>query len=242
MGGFRPNIEFTPSSTKRRTLVAVLILAEEVDLVDDEDYLLAPVPDQLEVLALGLGEGPVRGGDEEDEVRAGHEAAAELLVVADDGVGPRRVDDGDLAQEVVRVLLLEDTLASLALGGLLAVPEDRDPVGRRRHAFPGEFVFSKQGVYERGLTGVELADDDEQEQLFDVDELLAHERDVLGRGAKVFEKAGQAFEEGPFAVGDPPPTFVEDLHLAYHPPKVRRIQAFYPVTKDVKPRALRPCR
>jgi hypothetical protein len=38
---------------------------------------------------------------------------------------------------------------------------------------------------------------------------------------EVFEEPGQAFEEGTLAVGDPPPTFVEDLHLACHPSEDR---------------------
>ena len=121
--------------------------------------IFLPQSDQLQVLALDS----VKGLSEEvreDEVRAGHEAAAELLVVADDGVGSRRVDDGDLAQEVVRISLSR-TPSRRSRSAVVPVPEDRDPVGRRRTP-SRESSSSPTGVYERGLAGVELAHDDEQ--------------------------------------------------------------------------------
>src|SRR3712207_7814628 len=57
------------------------------------------------------------GGDEQDQVAAWNEAPAELLVVADYGVRPGRVHDGDLSQELVRVSLLQDPVTALPLYG-----------------------------------------------------------------------------------------------------------------------------
>ena len=48
--------------------------------------------------ALGLGERPVGGRDEEDQIRARHELGGDLLVLADDGVGAGRVDDVDVVR------------------------------------------------------------------------------------------------------------------------------------------------
>jgi len=52
---------------------------QQIYLVHHEDYLLAPVADELQILALGLGEAPVDGGDEEDQVATRDEAAGQLL-------------------------------------------------------------------------------------------------------------------------------------------------------------------
>ena len=83
------------------------------------------------------------------------------FLVADDRVGPRRVHDGDLAQQRVRVALLQNPLPKLPLRKLRAVPKDGDAVGRGRYAFFGE-PGPQEGIDERRLTRVELADDDER--------------------------------------------------------------------------------
>ena len=80
----------------RADLAELLLPRQDVDLVDDDDDLLAPVADLLEEHALGFGERPVRGRDEQDEVRARHELGRDLLVLADDRVGAGRVDDVDV--------------------------------------------------------------------------------------------------------------------------------------------------
>ncbi len=64
-------------------------LVEDVDLVDDDDDLLAPAADLLEERALGLGERPVGGGHEQHQVGARHELGGDPLVLADDRVGAR---------------------------------------------------------------------------------------------------------------------------------------------------------
>ena len=51
---------------------------------------------------LGLGERPIGRGDEQDQIRARDEIGGQPLVLADDGVGPGRVDDVDVAQQFDR--------------------------------------------------------------------------------------------------------------------------------------------
>ena len=67
----------------------VLLALQDVDLVDGHHDLLAPVPDGLQEGPLALRERPVRGGHEQDEVRARDELAGQRLVLAQDGVRAR---------------------------------------------------------------------------------------------------------------------------------------------------------
>ncbi len=90
------------SETNVRHLGPIAVVGKDVDLVDHHHHLLAPIADLLEEGPLGLGERPVGGGDEEHEIGARHEARRQALVLADDGVGPGRVDDVNLAQQVGR--------------------------------------------------------------------------------------------------------------------------------------------
>ena len=92
----------TPSSAARsrpRTAITSRAAPASVSrmsilLIDDHD-LLAPVADRLQEGALALGERAVGGGDEQHQVGAGHELARQRLVLADHGVGARRVHDVD---------------------------------------------------------------------------------------------------------------------------------------------------
>src|SRR5690606_39538295 len=55
-------------------LVYLLAALEDVDLVDDHQHLATPRRDQLEELALALGERPVGAGDEQQQVGSWDEA------------------------------------------------------------------------------------------------------------------------------------------------------------------------
>ena len=90
------------SVTKSITFDSVLFGADQVDLVDHDRDLLAPLADVRHELALALGERAVGGGDEEDQVGAGHELLGQRLVLADDGVRAGGVDERDLVEEVGR--------------------------------------------------------------------------------------------------------------------------------------------
>src|SRR5207248_5734655 len=110
----------------------------EVYLVEYEHYLLAPLAYRVHKVALGLGEGAVSRGDEEHQVRAGHEVAGKLLVPPDDGVCAWGVHDADVAQELGGVRALHYEVGDGALACLRAVAQQiyrsgggRDPL--RQH-------------------------------------------------------------------------------------------------------------
>ena len=79
--------------------VPLAFVHQDIDLVDDDDDLLAPGADLLEEGALGFGERPVCRGDEDHQVRTGHELGGDGLVLADDCVGAWRIDDVDLLKQ-----------------------------------------------------------------------------------------------------------------------------------------------
>ena len=99
-GGAIPSTFSLFAGRSARTSSSSLCRVDEVPLVDDEHDLLAPVADALEKQPLGLGERAVDRGDEQHQVGARHEVRRERLVLADDGVGARRVDDVDVAEEL----------------------------------------------------------------------------------------------------------------------------------------------
>src|SRR5215204_6492858 len=102
-------------------LIPLRVVGQQVGLVDDEQYLLPPVADELEVAALALGKRTLGRGDEKHQVAPWHEAPGKLLVVADDRVRPRRVHDGDLTQEPVGIAPFEYPVPAAPLHGLLGV-------------------------------------------------------------------------------------------------------------------------
>ncbi|HEY5675575.1 MAG TPA: hypothetical protein VIR81_02250 [Myxococcales bacterium] len=155
--------------------------AQQVHFIDDEDDLLAPGADAVQEGALGLGEGAVGGGDEEDEVAAGDELSGELLVVAQDGVGAGGIHDGDVAQEGGGMGDLFDAVGAQACGGGLAVAQDGDAGGGGGDAF-GKHRLADEGVDEGGFAGVELTGDDEQEGFFEGLGGAAQRLGVLGGG------------------------------------------------------------
>ena len=108
---------------------------QNVDLVDDDDDLLAPAADLLEKGPLGLGERTVGGGHEQHEIRPRHELRGDRLVLADDRVGARRIDDVDVAKDRGgRGDDVQVVVADLP-SGRLAVLQHVDLRGRRRHPF-----------------------------------------------------------------------------------------------------------
>ena len=120
--------------------------------------------DKPEEIPGRLPVGIFRFKDEYDQVGGRHEALGDLLMLFDDGIGARRIDDGDLAQDVDRQQdLLEvgvdgDDLLLFAVSDLL----HRIGNGLRRHLrdlLPG----GQQGVYEAALARFYFPDDDEHE-------------------------------------------------------------------------------
>src|SRR6185436_1333646 len=82
-----------------------------------------------------------------------------------------------------------------AARGGLAVAEQVDGGGGRRDAF-FEHGAAEQSVDERALAGVELADDDEQEQLVELADRLGERGAVVGLGLDAPERHLQLAESG----------------------------------------------
>jgi hypothetical protein len=88
-------------------------------------------------------------------------------VFADDGVGARCVDDMNLPQHVNRCLHDLDAALAALTGERVAVFEDVNPRGGRRHPFL-QRRLADQRVDKGALAGVELADNYEEEQLVEL--------------------------------------------------------------------------
>ena len=99
ISGFAAEQRLRVLGDERAHLLAIFGALEHVDLVDDDDDLLAPVADGLEERALALGERPIGRRDEQHEVGLRHELAGQPLVLAEDRVGARRVDDVEIAEQ-----------------------------------------------------------------------------------------------------------------------------------------------
>ena len=113
---------------------------------------------------LGRGEWLEQAGDEEDEIGSRHEAPREILLHTLQGVRARRVHDLEVAQHVQWVVEERPVVAN-GFGRLdIAEAEDGDLARGGQIAHVEHFV-AKQGVDERALAAVVLADDHEQEEL-----------------------------------------------------------------------------
>ena len=154
---------------------------QQLDLVDHDNDLFAPIPDLLQEGALRLAERPVRAGDEEDEVAAGHEMFGQLLVLADDSIRTGRVDQIDLLQPGNRQAAHRHTSVRARLLDRIAVADQNQFAGGRHHAF-GQIVAPQQRVDDRALAGVELAHHHHQEQLLQLGHRTAEQPQVgVGR-------------------------------------------------------------
>ncbi len=177
-------------------LVALCGVGQDVDLVDDEHDLLAPRPDLLEEKPLALGERTVGGGDEKHEIGARHEVARQFLVPAHDGVRARRVDDVQLAQQLGRVRALEQVGLQLALRDVGPPAQQVDTVGGRRDAL-GQHALAQQRIDEAGLSRIELARHDQQEELVELGARLLEVAEVRGVdvGLERLESSAEPLEQ-----------------------------------------------
>jgi hypothetical protein len=135
---------------------------------------------------LALGEGAVGGGGEEHQVGARHEAVGDRLVASIEGVGAGCVDEGEVREQRQRRRSLLQPLLERAPSVGVAVAEQVDAGGRRRHSLL-EHGAAEEGVDEGALAGVELADDDEQEELVELTDRLGERRAVVGLGLDASE-------------------------------------------------------
>ncbi len=105
---------------------------------------------------------------------------------AHDGVRAGRINNGDLAEQFHRRGLYPHPILARAALGRLAVAQQVNLVGRRRHALRLERL-AEQGVNEGRLAGVELTGDDQQKQLVK----LANGVDQGGAAGRVSGAVGQ---------------------------------------------------
>ena len=140
---------------------------QNVALVDDDDDFLAPGADLLHEPALGLGKRAICRRDEENEVGARDELRRHRLVLTNDGVGPRRVDDADLAKELHGRLDGEQVGLTDRLLVRFPMFQQRDDSRRRRDPF-GQQRLAEQGIDKRALACVEFAHNDEKKELVEL--------------------------------------------------------------------------
>ncbi len=169
---------------------------QDVDLVHHEDDLLPPRANALDEGALAFAERAVDRGDKQDQVGARHEVLSDLLVPADHRVGARRVHDVDVAQPLRRVGHDHHLALTRGLAGLLAVLDEMD--GRRGggDAFDQE-TPAQQRVDERGFAGVELAHDDQQKQLVQLQQPAIQHRQIVGGGFQDGQRQAKAQQLAP---------------------------------------------
>ena len=145
-------------------------------------------------LALAFGERAVRGGDEQDQVGARHEAPRQQLVLARDRVGAGRIDQVDVAKQrrargdrahvgVSRPFALIDVSQDLHLGG------------RRRDAL-GQDALAEQRVDHGALARVELSDDHQQEEVLELLKRRLQRLLVLAFGGGPHERGVQIVQGG----------------------------------------------
>ncbi len=111
------------------------LVVQDVDLVDDQKHFLAPLPDLFQKDALALRKRTVGRRDEHHQIAAWDEVLGDLLVLADDRVGARCVDDVDLFQDGNRLRDANDAVYPRFLPGLLTEPQYLDLLSGRRDAF-----------------------------------------------------------------------------------------------------------
>jgi hypothetical protein len=169
-------------------------LGEDVHLVEHDHDLLAPVADRCEKEPLRFGERTVGRGDEENEVRSGDKVRREPLMLSQDRVRPWRVDNVYLLQQLHRCRHHAETVGADSACHAVAVLQHLNLVGRRCHTFLQQGL-SDESVDESAFSRVELADDDEDEQLVK----LAHRRGqgglVTARRAELGQRVAEAREQ-----------------------------------------------
>ncbi len=96
----------------------------------------------------------------------------QLLVLADDGVGAGRIDEVDLLQPGHRQAAHGHAAVGAGMRGGFAVTDEDQLAGGGHDAF-GQIVAAEEGVDDGALAGVELTDDDDEEELFQLGEGVA---------------------------------------------------------------------
>ncbi len=168
---------------------------ENVALVDDDDNLLAPPADVLHEAPLGFGKRAIGRRDEEHQIGTRDELGGHRLVLANDGVGPRRVDDADFAEQIDRRFDDEEVGLPHCLFRLVAMLQHGDDGRCGGHPFCQQRLPDER-VDERALAGIELSDDDKQEQLVELPDGLVERLLLVVSGVDARQRRAQPHEQG----------------------------------------------
>ena len=168
----------------------------EVALLEDKDDVAHPLAmDFFEELPGGGAPGVGGREDEDDEVGDGDEAFGDLLVLVLDGVGAGGVDDMEVAEEVAGDMDFVERGGDGNRGDGVAVFEEEDLLGGGDDAGAGEFLAEKS-VEEGGLADIDLADDDEDEGLFEGGLDVVEQEEGVEIGGVIFSLGAQVLDDG----------------------------------------------
>ena len=115
-----------------------------------------------------------------------------------------------MPQERRRVVDLEHAVADAAFGARVAVAEQRDADGGRQNPF-GCDAFADERIDDRRFSGVEFADDHEQEQLVERRCRLRDGPQIRRSPVERLERAAQIGEQRAFGVDEGAPLDAEDV-------------------------------
>ena len=163
---------------------------EQIDLVEDDDDLLAPLPNRRQELAFALSKRPIGRGDEQHQVRSRQEIRGDRLVLADHRVSAGRVHYMDVAQKLHWGRNRVQMRRALDPRGLGSVLEQVHLRRGRRDPF-GQHAAAEQRVDECTLARIELPDDDDEEQLVELLHRSAEGVEALVRGSQADEHVAE---------------------------------------------------
>lgn len=133
-----------------------------------------------------------------------------------DGVRPGRVDDAHFPQEIGRSAQQAHILLDELGGARRPVRQDVDPIGRRRRPLRQERL-AEQRVDQRRLAAVELADDDQQEELVELLQGPAQVFDIGRRRFPARQHIESALQDSSLLGLDALLRFVEERHQGHRP-------------------------
>src|SRR5207248_1287593 len=107
-------------------LLAVGRIWDEVDLIDDDDNLFAPLANPFQKGALAFTERAVGAGDKEHQIAARDKKLRDLLVALNHGVRAWGVHQADLAQPLHRHLDCEVIIAVWLLAKAFTIAKQMD--------------------------------------------------------------------------------------------------------------------
>ena len=175
-------------------LLKLRSIAEDIDLVQDDDDLLAPVANRRQEYSFGLGKRAVGGCHEQHEIGSRNKVGGKAFMLADDRVGARRVDDVDVAKQLHRCGQDAQTIGIGFRFHDVAIFQQLDLRCGRGDALLHD-GSPEQAIDERALSGVEFANADDQKQLVELADRRSQGGAILRRGAEFRERVTQSRQQ-----------------------------------------------